>query len=58
MSKIRDLTEFNFWLGNQSKRSYFAIMQNKRYLPKDTESIQKELDRARRNVAEQTGPFN
>lgn len=46
MSKIRDLMEFSQWLNNKPKRIYFAVMQNKRYLPRHQSSIHQELAQA------------
>jgi hypothetical protein len=50
MSKIKDMMELNFWLGNRSQKAYNAVMQNRRFLPKDRESIKQELDRAKRMI--------
>ena len=50
MGKIKDLMELNNWLGNKPKRIYFAVMQNKRFLPKDREFIKEELGKKRVNL--------
>jgi hypothetical protein len=50
MSKIKDMMELNFWLGNRSQKAYNAVMQNRRFLPKDRESIKQELERAKRMI--------
>lgn len=35
MGKIKDLMELNYWLGNRSAKTYSAVMENRRYLPRD-----------------------
>ncbi len=50
MSKIRDLIELRYFLGGGSRKVYASIMQGKRYLPKDRESIKRELERSKANV--------
>jgi hypothetical protein len=51
MSKIRDLMELNYWLGNRSRKNYDTVMQSKRYHPQDKKSVQQELRRLKGNLS-------